>query len=68
MIVNEILKDVQLPKLALSREEAAEVLGISTASIDRLVKRGFLHPNRATRRVIFAQTELARFLNETTSG
>ena len=55
------------PKLALSRTEAAEVLGISTISIDRLVKRGLLRPSVATRRPLFPTWELERFLRETTA-
>ena len=53
------------PKLALSRIEAAEVLGVSAVSIDRLVKRGLLRPSRATRRPLFPIWELERFLRET---
>ena len=52
-------------KLAYSRVEAADVLGISAVSIDRLVKRGLLRPSRATRRPLFAVWELERFLRET---
>jgi hypothetical protein len=54
------------PKLALSRVEAAEVLGLSPISIDRLVKRGLLRPCRATRRPLFPYWELERFLRDTT--
>lgn len=52
-------------KLALTRVEAAAALGISPATTDRLVKRGLLHPSRATRRPIFSIKELERFLRET---
>ncbi len=54
-------------RLALSRVEAAELLGLSPATIDRLTKRNLLRPCRATRRPIYALAELHRFLNETTS-
>lgn len=53
------------PKLALSRIEAAEALGMSAVSVDRLVKRGLLRPSRATRRPMFPTWELERFLRET---
>jgi predicted site-specific integrase-resolvase len=54
-------------KLALSRTEAAESLGVSAITIDRLVKRGLLKPSRATRRPLFPIREIERFLRETTS-
>lgn len=52
-------------KLALSRIEAADALGVSSVSVDRLVKRGLLHPSRATRRPLFPVWELERFLRDT---
>ncbi len=52
-------------KLALSREEAAEALGISTVTLDRLVARGLIKPSRATRRPLFPIWEIERFLRET---
>lgn len=55
-------------KLALSRTEAADVLGISPISVDRLVKRGLLNPSRATRRPLFPVWELERFLRDTSKA
>lgn len=56
-----------LLKLAYSRTEAAKMLGFKhPATVDRLVKRGLLHPSRATRRPMFLLEELERFLRETT--
>lgn len=55
-------------RLALSRAEAAQTLGISTVTLDRLTKRGLIHPSRATRRPIYWIKELERFLKETTSA
>jgi hypothetical protein len=52
-------------KLAFTREEAGEVLGISAITIDRLAKRGLLRPSRATRRPLYPVWELERFLRET---
>jgi hypothetical protein len=53
-------------KLALSRHEAAEALGVSAVTIDRLTLRGLLRPSRATRRPLYAVWEIERFLRETT--
>lgn len=52
-------------KLALTRQEAAQALGVSAVTIDRLTRRGLLHPSRATRRPIYSVRELERFLRET---
>jgi len=54
-----------VPKLALTREEAASALGISVVTIDRLTERGLLKPSRATRRPLYPVTEIERFLKET---
>ena len=56
------------PKLALTREEAGEALGISAVTVDRLAKRGLLRPSRATRRPLYSVTEIERFLADTTGG
>jgi len=55
------------PKLALNRKEAAQTLGVSPATVDRLTLRGLLRPSRATRRPLFAVEEIRRFLRDTTS-
>jgi len=52
-------------KLAVSAEEAAEIISVSRSTFDRLVKRGLIHPVKATRKPVFAITELQRFLDET---
>ncbi len=54
------------PKLALTREEAAESLGISVVTVDRLTKRDLLRPSRATRRPLYSVAEIERFLKDTT--
>lgn len=54
------------PKLALNRKEAAQALGVSPATVDRLTLRGLIMPSRATRRPLFAVEEIRRFLRETT--
>jgi hypothetical protein len=56
------------PKLALTRVEAARAIGQSAVTIDRLTKRGLLHPSRATRRPIYPIWEIERFLRETSEG
>lgn len=56
------------PKLALTREEAAEALGVSAITVDRLAKRGLLRPSRATRRPLYPLFEIERFLRETSAA
>jgi len=60
------LQKTATPKLALTRLEAAEAIGVSPPTIDRLTKRGLLRPSRATRRPIYPIPEIERFLRETT--
>jgi predicted site-specific integrase-resolvase len=57
-----------VPKLALTRKEAAAALGISAVTIDRLTERGLLKPSRATRRPLYSVREIERFLSETTGA
>lgn len=59
---------LQTKKLALGRSEAAEALGVSPITIDRLTKRGLLKPSRATRRPLYSIPELERFLKDTTTS
>jgi predicted site-specific integrase-resolvase len=54
-----------VPKLALTRKEAASALGISAVTIDRLTARGLLEPSRASRRPLFPVFEIERFLKAT---
>ena len=54
------------PKLAVTRVHAAEMISVHPNTLDDLVKRGLLHPSRATRRPLFPVAELERFLRETT--
>ena len=56
-----------VPKLALTREEAAQALGVHPITISRLTVRGLLRPSRATRRPLYSQEELQRFLRDTAS-
>lgn len=57
-----------VPKLALTRAEAAEALGITPVTIDRLAKRGLLRPSRATRRPLYSIEEIERFLRDTSQS
>jgi hypothetical protein len=54
-------------RLALTRYEAAQSLGISPSQIDKLTKRGLLRPSRATRRPLYPVQEILRFLRDTTA-
>ena len=59
--------EAQPLKLAYTRIEAARALGIKPLTLYRLEKRGLLHPSRATRRPLYAVSELERFLRDTTT-
>jgi Helix-turn-helix domain len=47
---------------ALKLRDAADYLSLSAISVRRLVDRGLLKPNRATRHILFPISELNRFL------
>ena len=57
-----------VPKLALTRAEAAEAIGVTPVTIDRLAKRGLLNPSRATRKPLYPVWEIERFLRETSKA
>lgn len=53
----------QAQRGALKLRPAADYLGgLSTPTMYRLIKRGLLKPNRATRHLLFPVAELERFL------
>ncbi len=54
-----------IEKKGFKRAEAATYLGVTAVSIDRLTKRGLLHPSRALRHPIYSRDDLDRFLRET---
>ena len=56
-----------LPKLAYTRTQAADALGLRPVTIDRLTKRGLLRPSRATRRPLYPVWEIERFLRDTST-
>jgi hypothetical protein len=50
---------------ALKLKDARQYLGgLSTPTMHRLIKRGLLKPNRATRHLLFPVSELDRFLHD----
>ena len=53
---------------AFSRAETAKILNISESTLDRLVGRGLLRPVRATRRPLFTEKEIDRFLHDTSEA
>jgi hypothetical protein len=57
--------EVKSSKIALNRKEAAEALGVSVVTLDRLVRRRLLTPSIAIRRPLFSPSELERFMKET---
>jgi hypothetical protein len=59
-----VAKSQSIQRLALTTSETAAALGLDEVTIWRLCKRGLLNPNRATRRPLFAVSEIERFLSE----
>ena len=55
-------------RLALTRDEAAQAIGLKPVSVDRLTKRGLLRPSRATRRPLYPVWEIERFLRDTSAS
>lgn len=51
-------------KMAYKLPEVAVLLGLSEITVRRLVSRGLLRPIRAVRHLMFARTEILRFLAE----
>jgi hypothetical protein len=64
----EYILTTAVPKLALNRIEAAQAIGCSPATIDRLTIRGLLRPCRATYRPIYWVKELERFLRDNSAA
>lgn len=57
--------DPDLPKVGLTKRQAAQVLGVSEKTIERLVTRGLLKPSRALRTPRFWMKSLIQFLEAT---
>lgn len=54
-----------LPRLAYSIDETAQMLGVCTKTVRRLISRRLLRPSRALRHLLIPRTEIERFLKET---
>ena len=52
--------------MGYSIAETASILGISQRSVHRLLNRGLLRGSKALRKIIIPQTEIEKFLIETT--
>ena len=55
----------QLPRLAYTMEETAQILGVSYITIHRLLKRGKLRSSSALRHKLIPMSEIERFLKST---
>lgn len=53
-----------IQRLAFTASETAAALGIKETTLWRLTRRGLINPNRATRRPLYAVSEIERFLAE----
>lgn len=54
------------PKVLYSRQEAAEMLGLSLSSVQELMHRGLLKGIRKGRRLLLHRTDLERFAAQDT--
>lgn len=62
---HESLTDRATLRGALKLNEARQYLGgLSVATMHRLIARGLLKPNRATRHILLSIAELDRFLSQ----
>jgi len=53
--------DNHVPRLAHSKQAAAELLSVSIATLDRLIKAGKIQKISALRKVLIPDNELKRF-------
>ena len=65
-IVEAAFSANSLPRQGFTPVETARILSISRASLDRLAKRGLIHPSRALRLPVYSLEEITRFLRDTT--
>jgi hypothetical protein len=61
-----LLQSPELPRLAFTMEETAEIFTISYTSVQRLVARGLLRASTALRHKRISRVEIERFLKATT--
>lgn len=50
------------------RKEAAAFLRIKVSTLDKLAKRGLIHPNIATRKPLYSREEMRRFMKGNTAA
>lgn len=62
---NSISENMPNAKLAYSKKEVCELLGISTVTLWRLELRGLIHSVPGIRRKIYGRSEVDRFLKAT---
>lgn len=55
----------ELPRLAYSLRETAEILGVSYITVFRLIQRGLIRCSQALRTKLIPRKEIERFLRET---
>jgi hypothetical protein len=53
----------RIEPLTLTRRQAAQLLGISVVSLDRLTKAGRLHPCRVLKKLLFLREDLIALLH-----
>jgi len=55
----------KVPRLAFTMKKTAEILGVSYITVHRLIQRRLLRSSLASRKKIIAETEIERFLKDT---
>ena len=66
--LDKVDKEGDLPRLAYSMKETAQILGMSYATVFRLVQRGLLRTIPAIRHKLIPRKEVERFLNTATAA
>ena len=64
LVQGKLPEQGQVPRLAYSLGETAELLGVSPSTIRRLLLRGLLRSSNALRTKLIARKEIERFLVE----
>lgn len=60
----EVPQEPSLPRFGLTPDEAAVAIGVSRATIYKLIKKGLLTPSRVFSSVRLTPEELQRFMRE----
>jgi excisionase family DNA binding protein len=53
----------KLPRISYKIKEAAEILGVSQATVRRAIKRGLLRPCRVLRHPLIPSDQLVKLIN-----